>query len=133
TADDDPKRARMVRVGGDERTAIRRELREVGEHYARDSRVVERVRLVADEREPDEGRVCASLRQIDREIREPHPARWVVLRLESDDVYTARLGIGQACACLLERDRRVRGYAVGKVRDRRRVSQGAGLPDRIHA
>jgi len=129
----------VIRIGGHDRSPIRRQLRESGEHDARDSRVIERMRLIAHQREANE-RGISCLRQeleraggqVDRQVGEPQLALCVEAGLEPDDVDDARRAVGPVCRCFLERDVPVRRDGIGKVLDARRQRQIRGLPDGVH-
>src|SRR5437868_3756961 len=64
------RRRGWVGIGRHEQRPVRQELREIGQHDARKLRIIERVRLVACQREADERAVVVAVR-LDGEIAVP--------------------------------------------------------------
>ena len=101
----------MMRVGGNGRHAVRRQLRKRCERHSRYAGIVERMRLIAHQRQSHERSISRPVQKVDREIGEPLPAFRVELRLEADDVDSSGLTVRDAGARLLEGDAEVRRHS----------------------
>src|SRR5690242_9430060 len=116
-----PQCARMMRIGRNHRGTIWRQLRETRQHHARNSRIIERMRLIAYQCQSDKWRIgCAN---IYRQIGIPKLTSVIELRREPNHVDAPWLGCRFCSAAFFERDAEIRFNRVRKMVSTRNKSK----------